>query len=206
MFCSQNCHDIGHGKFHAMECGRAGADAALEIEVLVIFRTVIKALDLFKTVQNLMDIIEKFNNEEPNSMLNSDNLSLRAYLQFFGLGQGSSQNIEHAKIAYAMIKSHFAYEAMFESREANRFLEHLTLHHIRVIEENLMGNHIPLLGFTYPETGSIEWGTFGGIYLNSCVFNHSCQPNIGRALIGSKLVGKAIRSVKRGEQLFTSYL
>lgn len=211
MFCSQKCHDIGHKKFHAMECGKASIYAGFGCVFQMIFRTVIQALGMYKNVQELMGIIEKFNNEKPNSMLNCADPSLRSYLQFLGLRQSNLEYIDGAANVYAAIKSHSAYESVFKSPEASRFLAHLITHHMRVIYMNGIRTGLDLFGTGLGKLGPVpvhpsEVAQALGIYLNSSLLEHSCQPNIGRIFYGNKLIGKVIRPIKQREQPFISKL
>lgn len=215
MFCSQKCQDIGH----AIECGNPGICSQLKPVERLVLKTVIKAIEMFPNVKQLMDVVENCINQPTNSELNYTDPTMRAYITFFGL----SRNIEKipivhgfafvggAKTIHAIITSDSAYKSSFESPETSQFLGHLILHHIYVVGINATAPLTLLHGPYRAELGTNEvyangnhyaWAT----YPNSSRLNHSCQPNIARIFIGNKLIGKVIRPIKRGEQLFVSYL
>lgn len=165
-----------------------------------------------------MDVIEKFNNRKPNGKKNSyADSSVRAYMQFFGLSQSIGITtedlafLEYTKALHSQILSNATYNSFFRSDDSKRFLAHLIMHHFYVIDMNWFKAESFLHGSFNTELGAnleyLSGFTFAaGIYLKSCQLNHSCQPNVARIFIGNKMVGKVIRPIMRGEQLFVSYL
>lgn len=87
----------------------------------------------------------------------------------------------------AMIVS--SIEQLFDSTQKQRFLMHLILHHLAINVTNASENEY---------TASI--GTVISL------FNHSCAPNLYNYSIDSRKFCVTIRPVKKGEQLFISYL
>lgn len=218
MFCSQNCYDVGHERFHDMECRKPGVYTQLEGQHRLVMRTVIKAIKSFSTVEELMDAIDRFN-QNPHSEPNNADPSIRAYMQFFGLTKGIEQTpiiqnitfIDYAKTIHSKLAMNPASRSLFRSLETSRFFAHLILHHIYVISINGVGSLSLLHGAYKNELGTDEYSLSGivyarGIYLNSSKLNHSCQPNIARIFMGNKLIGKVIRPIKQGEQLFVTYM
>lgn len=223
LFCSQSCYDIGHEKFHARECGQRGVHTSWEAARRIVVQTVIEAIKLLPRIEELMDVIEKFMDRKRNGERNSETAyadpSVRAYMQFFGLrlsvmqtpGMQDMQFIDYAKSIHSHITKNPLYESKFRSLESRRFLAHLILHHFYVVDSMgcdalnfLHGTHINELGLDSVARAGFAYAH--GIYLNSSRLNHSCQPNIGRIFIGNKVIGKVIRPIKPGEQLFVTYL
>lgn len=219
MFCSQNCYDVGYERFHAFECEKQGVHDHWEAARRIVMQTVIEAIKMFPSVKELMDVIEKFINRKPNSEFNYADPSIRAYMQFFALSSSEDltpsmqdlQFVGYTKTIHSLIATHSLWKAEFQSLETTRFLAHLILHHFYILDANgfdavsyLHGTYTTELG-TDMENGS-GFTYAHGIYLNSSQLNHSCQPNIARIFIGTKLIGKVIRPINRGEQLFVSYL
>lgn len=219
MFCSASCHDIGHEKFHGMECGVPEIHYEWVAGRRLVMQTVTKALKVFPNLESLVDVVGKFLNRNPNKRQNYAVPSIRAYMQFFGLvrsveGNPSMQNpmfIGYTNSIHSIIAASPEFKSMFRSIEAKRFLAHLILHHFYIVDA-FGFNAISLLNRTFTnELGSESENLSGfayahGIYLNSSHLNHSCQPNIDRIYMGTKLVCKVIRPIKSGEQLFVSYL
>lgn len=221
MFCSPACHDIGHEKFHKFECGKPGVDAEWDVGRRLVMQIVIRAINLFPNVSELIDTIEKFNNRQPDSEenLNYVEPSIRAYMQLFGLCRNNAHTSIHqdfqftfmTRLIHSEITSDPAYAPIFRSKNASRFLAHFILHHFYVLAANgvqtmslSQGMFETILGANYGCIAEIVYAE--GIYPNSSRLNHSCQPNIAHIFMGNKLVGKVLRPIKRGGQLFVSYL
>lgn len=80
-------------------------------------------------------------------------------------------------------------EVLFDTKRKQRFLMHLLLHHLAINVNN---------GYESETTTSI------GAVL--CLFNHSCAPNLFNFAVDNRKYCVTIRPVKKGEQLFISYL
>lgn len=199
MFCSRICYDVGHEKFHAIECGKPAVYFKWNAAIRIVTQSIIKAIKAFPNVKGLMDVIEKYINRKPNSNMNYDNPSIRAYMQFFGLSESTRltsvvQNLiflEHTKAIHSQIISNPTYEAMFRSDETRCFLAHLIMHHFHVgnlngfkVVSRLHGAYINELGLDSENRGGLLYAY--GIFLNSCQLKHSCQPNIARIFFGNK--------------------
>ncbi|XP_055296001.1 N-lysine methyltransferase SMYD2-B-like [Sitodiplosis mosellana] len=83
-------------------------------------------------------------------------------------------------------------KALFDTDEKQRFLMHLVLHHFLVIKTNSIISKNP-------------WSTISVFNVLS-MLNHSCVPNIYHPRKGNQQYCVTIRPVKKGEQLFISYL
>lgn len=220
MFCSQNCYDVGHKKFHAIECRKRGVHTNWEAARRIVLQTVISAIKSFPNIKNMMEVVENFRNRKANNERNYySDPAIRAYMQFFALGQSVEhtpimqdfQFDDYTKTIHSAIATNPEFITMFGSLEESRFLAHLILHHFYVVDANgfdalslLHGTYLTELGTDVENLSGFTYAH--GIYTNSSQLNHSCQPNIARIFIGNKLIGKVIRPIKRGEQLFVSYL
>lgn len=220
LFCSQSCYDIGHENFHTIECRKRGVHTNWEAARRIVLQTVIGAIKSFPNIKNMMDVIENFRNRKANNEQNYySDPSIRAYMQFFALGRSTDrtpilqdfQFFDYTKTLHSLIATNPEYQSMFGSLEETRFLAHLILHHFYIVDANgfdalslLHGTYTTELGTDFENGSGFTYAH--GIYVNSSQLNHSCQPNIARIFIGNKLIGKVIRPIKRGEQLFVSYM
>lgn len=205
MFCSPNCHDIGNEKFHAHECRKPGVDTEWEAPRRLVLQMVIRAIETFPTMKELMDTVEKTINRNPNSEENLNDAyaetPIRACMQIFELRRNNKlttvdedfQSTFLAKIIHSQITSDPAYQYLFRSVTASRFLAHFILHHVFILGTN----GVEVMSFSHGMFETILGAGYGcdfenrsgftyahGIYPNSSRLNHSCQPNIARIFIG----------------------
>ncbi|XP_055316116.1 uncharacterized protein LOC129575905 [Sitodiplosis mosellana] len=83
---------------------------------------------------------------------------------------------------------------------------HLILHFVHVVV-----NQVSLNEYVKLETGSrMDFGFFlpyaHGMYPFGCYMNHSCLPNVCSMSVDNRLICKVIRPIKKGQQIFRSYL
>lgn len=179
LFCSQTCYDIGHESFHAIECRKTAVHSKWKAARRVVTQTVIKAINLFSKVKDLMGIIEKFNNRKLNSVENYSDPSIRAYMQFFGLSRDFGLATEtpeftflaNTEALHSQILSNPTYNSFFRSDESKRFLAHLIMHHFHVITINgfaavslLHGTYINELGTDLENLSGFNYAH--GIYIS----------------------------------------
>lgn len=85
---------------------------------------------------------------------------------------------------------------MFGSIRYQRFLKHLIAHHEAVVNYNVQSSY---------ELGGCR-RTTNLQPLMASYFNHSCAPNIATLSFDGHQIAVVVRPIKRGEQLFISYL
>lgn len=67
MFCSQDCFDAGHEKFHNIECDINYRFIVWDPSQRLVFRTILTAIRKFGTIEALMAAIESFNVEKKSA-------------------------------------------------------------------------------------------------------------------------------------------
>lgn len=214
MFCSAKCYNEGHEKFHLFECCKPSTSMEWSSVRRIVLRTIIAAIKLFPNVKELVKVVNGFNK---GTMTDHDDPMVRAYIEFLGLHrhmfdtdeEQEKQFVEDTQAIHAEITSNFIYAPSFETLEMRRFLAHLILHHVYVVAENGIAlfdltDGVFDVSMTYDCCSGSLYAH--AIYLHGSYLNHSCQPNVARVFVGTKLVVKVIRPIQPGEQLFVNYL
>lgn len=195
MYCSIDCMDCDGA--HKFACGQfqcVGGSMKLYI------RTILIAVSLFKTIDNLMDFVEKvitkYANEVPKSFTNAQS----QYAVFLSIqpalcGRDESDFLFDAQKIYNQLLLAPAIKMRFDSMEKQRFLKHLVVHHLLVTLRN-----------RFQSTTKDNQLEITEIAPLACLFNHSCAPNVFNHVIDNRVVFITIRPIKSGEQLFISYL
>lgn len=215
MFCSQKCYDAGHNKFHHIECGINYRFLKFEIIRRSVLRTIVVAIQTFGTMEALMDAVELFNNEKK---IDESDDAKKKYFQFFG-SRRETEKLSHqqefdlrvfALSMHTVLTCDSILKYMFSSLKNSRFLAHLILHHFYVVNRNAFcassfaeHTYKAELGVFHPRLGKVY---ANGIALDGIHMRHSCVPNVARVFVDNKIIYKVIRPVKRGEELFISYM
>lgn len=215
MFCSQECYDEGHEKFHNIECGVIHRFTLWEPFRRLVFRTIILAIKTFGTVQALMDAIDLFNKEKK---IDDTNAAKRNYFEFFVARQDFVNRPREQEYRILVFHSYIQrvitkesnLKTMFSSRKYQRFLGHLILHHLYVLNRNVViannfaeHTYRAELGVFHFRLGKV----FGhGIALDGMHIRHSCVPNVARIFVGKQIIYKVIRPIQSGEELFVPYM
>lgn len=212
------CNDekCANNAVHKTECDMMlGAEDCCDGESLTFLnRTILVAINTFPTVHALMEFVEKCRESDPLDITESLDTSIAKYRTFFKLASTVTSKLvsDNLKIAY------FAYHAImgsnlgkkFDTKDSQRFLMHLTIHHDLIIRANAFS------GYTEPPSG-----TFGQknshlvddneqfqrqVHLLTSYFNHSCLPNVIKLGKDNLAVCKALLPIKQGERLFITYI
>lgn len=214
MFCSPECYEAGHEKFHDIECGVNRRFIMWEPFRRLAFRTIIAAIKTFGSVEALMDAIELFNVEK---RFDETDIAKRNYFKFFGSPQSFVSHQEqqqrlHFFVTFIqrVITKESILKSMFTTKKTQRFLSHLIMHHLYVL------NRYGVIANNFAEhTYRAELGVFHmrlgkviahGIALDGMHMNHSCVPNVCRIFVGRQIIYKAIRPIKSGSELYTTYM
>lgn len=94
----------------------------------------------------------------------------------------------------------------FQSFKNRRFLQHLILHLFHIAEQAVMLHEYYQNDETEPISEHLFRQYASGMYPVGCFINHSCVPNVWCYSVDDRLICKVIRPIKRGEQVFRSYL
>lgn len=210
MYCSDSCAD---NNFHSVECGMTvGAEDRYGGQsFMLIIRSLIIAINTFPTVAKLMKFVEKCRQSHPLDITEPGDTPIAKYRTFYKLATIEDNELVSGLLGAGYLIFHAIMGSIlggrFETEASQRFLMHLTIHHAIILRVNSFG------GSTVQGTG-----TFGSIvddtgkqqqqhvHLLSSYFNHACIPNVVQLVKDSVAICKALRPIKRGDQLFTTYI
>lgn len=185
IFCDEKC--MNANAVHKLDCNTLFHQ--MESKVRFIIRTILVAVTAFQSVEDLMAFVaDTIDSDDLPQTVHSIQSKYQLYLKLkrFALNKNTPLNVYNVFRSIMTIPS---LAELFDSQKKQRFLAHLLLHHLAVNVNNGFENHA---------TTSIS--------VLICLLNHSCAPNLHNYAIGSRKFCIAIRPVKKGEQLFISYL
>lgn len=200
MFCSNVCAKI----FHQIECGiQTMPDENCNDNQLHIIRSMLQAIYIFPTVEELQSFVENAISSDPLEIPESildEKSRYRAFLKLW-----YEPNIFYINTFGQQV--YFVYQTLmenpiigpkFNSGKKKRFLMHLVAQHFCII--NYSGNIVfdnsdDLVGWESNEFRSVI----------TLYVNHSCTPNVTLVSFNGYNVLVTIRPIKKGDQLFLTY-
>lgn len=200
MFCSPECQ----GNFlHESECGlKINSDIQTNNESIDVLRSLLKAIHLFSSADELMDFVEESlaSKELPDSLLHAQSeyqaflkqRTGRKFLNIVVLGT-------HAFCIFKEMLKIPVVKRMFTTEKHRRFLMHLIGHHFQVHHHNL----IVLSSSNKDNTPGYNalYSYFG---VMSRYFNHSCYPHVLMLSDGvANSVYITVRPIKKAEEVLT---
>lgn len=191
VFCSSDC--MANNSIHKWVCGTFFPELHYKIQFQI--QAILLACNTFRTVAELMEFVECVRTEDAEKMPTSLLTAKSKYHFFLKLQKSKTfrpEYISQAKRIYENLAMLPKVNALFDSIEKRRFLMHLILNHLLVIRTNgvLSGN---------------PWSVMSVFNVLS-MFNHSCAPNIYHPRRGKQQYCVTIRPIRKGQQLFISYL
>lgn len=200
LFCVDECENQ---YLHKLECCvRSDSDDIVNVQFMQTVRSILIAVNTIPNAENLIEFVERTIAEDPMIIPEcepSDALSkYRVFLELSFPVQTETYYLFNARV-YKIFKTLFKQPLvaeMFSSQRHQRFLKHLIAHHDAVIQYNCQSSY---------ELGSNERKT-NLLLLLSSYMNHSCAPNIATLSFNGFQMAIVVRPIKRGEQLFISYL
>lgn len=190
-FCSFDC--VAKNSIHKWVCGTFFAELQSKLKFQI--QAILVAIDTFPSVKDLMDFVGNVRSENAQKMPKSL-LDAKSKYHFFLNLQKSKKfgliYLLHAKQTYETLAMLPKVNALFDSVEKQRFLMHLCLHHLLVIMTNGIISGDP-------------WSVVSVFNVLS-MLNHSCAPNLYHPRLGKQQYCVTIRPIRKGEQLFISYL
>ncbi|KAJ6646991.1 SET and MYND domain-containing protein 4, partial [Pseudolycoriella hygida] len=196
MFCSQQCE---HNSLHSWECNMdiLMPDFCDGQSLTAIIRSIFIAINTFESIALMMRVVEHWLDTNTNAITQTLDQPLDKYRTFFML-KTFPRNV---KIHSFRRKAYYVFHAIMGSNHRfcfptlahQRFLTHLIFHHTRILRTN---------AFSYKEFDL----QIDDVALIASHLNHSCVPNVCRARQGHFSVIKTILPIRRGEQLFLSYV
>lgn len=200
VFCSREC--MNKNQTHKWECGTildwltnlAGNDGKLQHSVnrmRLIVHSVLIALSTFSDVEHLMQFVGSILHEDPDQLPISLHDQISKYRFFLKLKKSMICSLDDVKRVYDCTMSLPKVQALFDTEEKQRFLMHLVANHTYIVDTN-----------------AIEGPGYISVNNVFSMFNHSCEPNTETSGwdYGKSECCTTIRPVKKGEQLFISYL
>lgn len=185
VFCSEKC--LKMNLVHRFDCNtpyhRMHCKAKFTIQTILI------AVAAFPNIDTLIECVDagEKNDILPDSITDLQS-KYRLYLQLKKMTLNANVVLDVYKL-YKYIMIIPSIEKAFDSEHNQRFLTHLILHHLAINVTNATESEF---------TASI------GTVLS--LFNHSCAPNLYNYSVDNRKFCVTIRPVKKGEQLFISYL
>lgn len=207
MLCYDGCKNVD---LHRLECGiriypNEGDNFVISI-LIPLIRSILMAMKMFPNPVDLINFVEDALASDPMEIPSTidDKLMYRAFLKIHKeeLDDAKPHHI-HFFYKWLLDKAEFAH--YFSMEKYQRFVMHLIMHHLALYKSNKITNE-RLIGNVMTIFNAINY-----VYEDECMgilknyFNHSCAPNIGFYCDNGSIIGKIIRPVKNGEQLFVSY-
>lgn len=208
MLCYDGCKNAD---LHRLECGirshpNDGDDFVVSILILVI-RSIMMAIKLFPNPDDLVSFVEDAISSDVMEIPSTidDKSMYRAFLKIHK-GELDDAKAHHVQLFYRYLVNNTEFSTHFSEEKHRRFFMHLIIHHLAIVKSNkitcerLVGTVIPggcnVIDYVYESELMAILKTY---------FNHSCAPNIATYCDNGSIIGKIIRPVKSGEQLFCSY-
>lgn len=191
VFCNSDC--MKRNLTHKWECGTFFAQLHYRMKFQI--QAIFMAIETFSTVECLMEFVKNVLLENPDEVPPTLYNAQSKYHFFFKLNKSAPflpQYLPKINEIYKHIMMLPKIRCLFDTEEKQRFLIHLVLHHFLVIKTNSIISKSP-------------WSTISVFNVLS-MLNHSCAPNVYHPRIGQQQYCVTIRPVKKGEQLFISYL
>lgn len=166
-----------------------------------IIRTILMAIELFPTIDDLMNFVEQ--NKATGSLVPQFTDEKAKYKTFLNLPAGVMVPIT-VQLVYCIYHTMLANSEiakMFNTIKYRRFLMHLILHHDLALKNSAL-----VLGKNVEEstkTGENMAYYFGLTYR---LFHHSCVPNVVILFRNGSSSGVIVRPVKENEELFISLI
>lgn len=194
MFCNEEC--MKRGNLHAKECGIELLDAMTKL----ILRSIVIGMESFDSIEELMRFVEEAVVDNPSKEIPISTVDAKSKYRLFlqlnkcdinGLGSFVAF-IVAAGNTYRSISTVPCIKNSFDSKEKQRFLMHLTSHLAIVWKSNAISD-------VGKESDSSE------LFLTFSLFNHQCASNLHNFEITNSICITQ-RPIKKGEQLFVSYI
>jgi hypothetical protein len=200
MFCDRKCLTEAQHGFHGIECDSIDEfyltfDGPSAKDPLVVLRIIYESLTLAGSVNRLRSLMEpKFGMSIHDFDLTETDSIGANHLQILSMLEHSSNHkLQNAFKFVSKLLIHPLFEKFIKSDDDQRFLIEYATHHFHIRDKN---------SFAFTFNGEIH-GT--GILPFCTFFNHSCDPNVSRILIGNKFVFLILKPIEKDEQLFITY-
>lgn len=215
MFCSKDCADEAHTKFHQYECPIVDfMYKMLNIIQLSAVRVSICALTTFETTDALLQFAQDpasmkinaftldYRNDVPKSELYKPIHSLETNQSKRTIADLFQRAVITAVIYRSLIK-HSTISDRLPMEEHKKLLMELIFRHLQTASTNF--HRLETLANSQDPNNSDDVSYGSGAYGFCSLINHACSPNIVRLPIGTQIAIFVLRPIKAGEELLDNY-
>lgn len=166
----------------------------------------------FPDVDRLMNTVDALlNDKKPDGLTNT---AQRYFCSLFQLIHNHEKLSDYqllrlraaTSVAIIVIMRFPEFKRRLVSMKHRRFLQHLILHLFHVAEHAVELYEFSFENDTDCMTNFSQRHFARGMYPFACYINHSCVPNVYYYNVDDRLICKVIRTIKKGEQIFRSYV
>lgn len=188
MFCSIEC--MNENTSHQFLCGTFFKKLHIEDQFQI--KLVLLAIELFENFESLKKFVEIILVEDPLKLpasLTDKKSKYHFYLKLGKVPPTTFEILSESFKIYLNVQAIPKIAKFFDTVEAKRFLMHLVANHFLITNNNSYGT---------------DRSTSVGLVLS--MINHSCAPNVHNYPIANYRTNVTIRPVRKGQQLFSTYL
>lgn len=187
MFCNDNCKY--QNQIHKIVC--SSSYGCLSDTLRVNIHSILIGITAFATIDDLIEFVEENKSHDAPVFETTD---VKSKYRFYLNLKPSTEINGYTQISYEAFQFLMTIPKicqLFRSWRKQRFLMHLTIYHTLINALNIF-----------------EADKYTMLCLLTSFFNHSCAPNVGTFHVDDKnqMICRTIRSIKKGEQLFISYV
>lgn len=208
VYCNEDCMK---NPFHNIICSISALGCAQQ-GIELILKTICNAINAFTDVDSLMNAVETLlKGGETPDLPNAAQKNFCLLFQMVNHHEKlSSDTLDElpsmAAYSFVLITKSPDFKSKFTSIKHRRFLQHLILHFLGTVVMNINLHEYVQIEKTRPLAKGF-FSMYGvGMYPFGCYINHSCLPNVWTMSVDNRLICKVIRSIKKGEQIFRSYM
>lgn len=189
LFCSTECSE--RKMIHRLECSKMSLTNDIKTKLTV--DAILVAIETFSGVDNLMNFVDKVLCDDdldklPTSVHDAKS-KFHFYFKLTKTGMFHHQLLYTVHEVYNSVLAVCKIADLFDSKEKQRFLMHFVAHIYFINHANSIGSE-----------------TIRRVINVFSILNHSCAPNLYTRFAGKVHHCTTIRPVRKGEQLFISYL
>lgn len=199
-FCSEECRQFAWREFHKFECSSIDQMTSDDGFLMMIERSLYKALHVCGNLENLRKLVE--GNKSETTVFDADmnkpgkDFDEKLILACFSL-ETSAPTEEEIKFTESFVDRHEYVKSVYETRDGRNFLKKFVLNLIGIMNRNSFTLH-----WKSPRNSE---ATGCGIFPFSSLINHSCSPNLSRVCLDGNLVLMTKHPIEENEQLFICY-
>lgn len=195
LFCSESCRKSSWDEYHKHECPILGTLLKLQVAKLPLLalRVTMCAKSEYKNIKSFgkaKGVYESGKYEEIHELIGNEHVRLVPDIFTRACG---------VAVKFTLLKKHTQF---FETPAQEDVFKELLLKNSMVASSNFH----QLSELCGRQGGAFQIEEIGaGAYSFLSLLNHSCNPNVVRHCYGSTLVLRALRPIKKGDQLFDNY-